>query len=211
MKTPPFSSIKAFGVITMLSLIAACVVAQMPAGPTPDPAWYWTTIYGQSVQVCGVTAPDGKLRWTRDWRGDERIAPSELERREKAAAIDQRPPPPTPSPQAPAVKPAINYGVNVEQLTGDGRTIRASDPATLAKVKAVVESARRKTPEYCEVHGTDKCPNGGGCKPKPAEPERKPGIVERAEDEVKKLLLYAIAAIVVLAAVFVVLQSKPRT
>jgi hypothetical protein len=208
-----FPSIKAFGVITMLSLIVACVVAQMPADPTPDPAWYWTTIYGQSVQVCGVTAPDGKVRWTRDWRGDERIAPSELERREKAAAIDQRPLPPTPSPQSPgpAPKPAINYGVSVDQMVGDGRMIRASDPETLRKVKAVVESARRKTPEYCEVHGTDKCPNGGGCKPKPAEPERKPGVIERAEDEAKRLLTYAVAAIIFLAAVFVVLQSKPRT
>lgn len=199
----------------MLSLIAAMVVAQMPAATSPDPAWYWTTIYGQRVQVCGVAAGDGKLRWSSDWRGDARIAPAEAERR-KAAAIDQPPlaptPTPTPSPQAPAVKP-LNYGVNVEQMAGDGRTIRASDPETLRLVtQAAAKRKQPRQPEYCEVHGTDKCPNGGGCKPDPPEPEKKPGIVERTEDEVKKLLAYAVAGVLVLAAVFVILQSpKPQT
>lgn len=198
-----FPSYRAFGAITMLSLIAALVVAQAPA-PSPDPAWYRTRIFGQSIQVFATKDDRGILHWSRDWRDDQRIAPAEAERR-KAVVIDQRPLV-TPSPQSPRAAKAepLNYGVNVEELRGDGRTIRASDAETLAKVTA--QAASR-----CEVHGLDKCPNGGGCKPEPEKPRHKPGIIEWAKIEVEKLLTYAVAAIVVLAAVVLIVQSKPKT
>lgn len=200
----------------MLSLIVACVVAQMPAASTPDPAWHWTRIHGQDVQVWGSADANGVVNWARhgDWRGDERVAPIELDRRKKAAAvIDQPPLSPRPSPQTPppnVVPPSLNYGIKIQQLSDDKRTIRASDPETLRKVTAEAAERRQpRQPEYCEVHGTDKCPNGGGCKPDPA-PAKKPNFVDRAIDyEIEKVMAYAFGALVVFAAVFVVLRSIP--
>jgi len=51
---------------------------------------------------------------------------------------------PTPAPERPSFE---TNGVVASALTGDGRILRASDPATLAEVGRVVEEARKKTPD----------------------------------------------------------------
>jgi hypothetical protein len=235
------------GVVVVLSLIVAVVVAQMPADPAPEYGWHWTRIYGQKVQVWAFKNEKGYLWLGKDAWNPLKLAPvewarrqaeAEREKREKDEAEADKPPlvnPPLPSPQRPAFE---TNGVDATKLNADDRAIRASDPKTrveaiqkaadagvggtdlrasdAATYQQAVEAAERKAPrqpEYCEVHGTDKCPNGGGCRKPAPEPEKKPGVLDRAEmdaERVIKLLACLVVLIGGVAFLFKAFNAKPQ-
>jgi len=85
--------------------------------------------------------------------------------------------------------------VMVQEMAADGRTIRASDPETLRRVTqdAAIEAAKKKP----------NCPDGG------CEPEKKPGPVKQAVFEVEKLVQYAVAGCLIVAAAVLVFKTSP--
>lgn len=82
---------------------------------------------------------------------------------------------------------SLNYGVLVDQMRADGRVIRASDPETLRMVTA--DAAARS-------------PDG------PDDVERKPGIIERAEMDVERIVLYGVVACLAAASLILVVKSS---
>lgn len=175
----------------LASLVALVALAQSPA--TPGPAWYWTDIFGQRIQIYGVQLPDGRIAWHPETA--TQIAPAEAERRQIAAQPKAAPTPkPESRPKAVArsADPTPNYGLLFDAMVDDGREIRASDPGTLEEVRAAIGDVQR-------------------CPPEPDEPERKPGIIERAEGEVERMLIYGLAGCLVIAGVVIVAQARSKS
>lgn len=146
-------SLKTIGIISMLSLVAAVLIAQAVPQPAAERSWHWIKFFGQTVQVYGAELPDGRIRY---WDIDKsRIAPSVKER----DATDQPPiippglTPVHPSPQSDGGPVTRNYGIAIDKLASDTRTIRASDPETLDRV---IEQARKKP--SCPDDDSDKDP-----------------------------------------------------
>lgn len=170
-------ALKRIGVPVMLSVIAAVLIAQAHA-PTPRSGWHWDRVYGQPVQVWSIENKDGSLTWGQDWNDPRKVAPVEWRRRRSDVdGVARRP------------GGARNYGVMAQELAADGRTLRASDAETL---RAVSQEAAKKKPS---------CPDDS------CEPEKKPGPIQRAELEVEKLVLYAVAGCLILAAAVLVFKT----
>lgn len=147
----------------------AAALAQQPADPAPS--WLWTTVYGQRVQVWGVER-DGRTVISRDWNDPAKVAPVEQARRQASAAR----------------RPAFQTnGVKVDELSSDGRTIRASDPATLD-----AESKRKP----CGPDGCD-----------PESPEKMPAL-GRGESDLGRAARLAFVGLGAAAAVLIVVSSR---
>lgn len=162
----------------LATLVALVALAQSPA--TPGPAWYWTDVFGQRIQIYGTQLADGRISWHPETA--TQVAPAEAERRQAASPG-----------KTPGAGETTNYGILVESLAGDGREIRASDPETLREVS--------------EVMG-ERCPPD---QPGDDEPERKPGIIERTENEVERMLLYGLAACLAIAGVVIAAQARSKS
>lgn len=161
----------------LATLVTLVALAQQPAA-APGPAWYWTDVFGQRIQIYGTQLPDGRISWHPETA--TQVAPAEAERRQSASLG-----------KTPNAGDTPNYGILVESLAGDGREIRASDPETLREVAEVMG-------ERCPREPDD-------------EPERKPGIIDRAENEVERMLLYGLAACLVVAGVVIVAQARSKS
>jgi hypothetical protein len=184
--------------VMLCTLVALVALAQSPA-TAPEPAWYWTDVFGQRVQILGVMLADGRISWHPETA--TQIAPAEAARRMAMAGTrpsgpsPTTPPPsstpaPTPTPATRSPGGAPNYGLLVEALARDSREIRASDPETLRLVQEAVG-------ERCPREPDD-------------EPERKPGPFQRVEWEAERLLLYGVCGCIVIAAFVVVARSKSQ-
>lgn len=148
-------------------LLAAClsVAAQAPAEPLPAPELHRVTIDGpRDCWVWGVRTPAGKIR------------PVEYEPAEA---------PPRPSYQT--------NGVIATALATDARTLRASDPQTLAEVQAAA-----KKPEPA--------------KPKPTGPDASGDLIRTAAWAVlwDDLVLYFGSLLLVIAGLVVLLIAQRR-
>lgn len=170
--------------VTLVTLVA---LAQQPAA-APGPAWYWTDVFGQRIQIYGVQLADGRISWHPE--SATQLAPAEAERRHALASASAGT-----TPRAKADAPAPNYGLLVEAMASGGREIRASDPETLRQVREAVGDLERCPPDQ----------------PDDDDLGRKPGIIERAEDELQRMLIYGLAGCLAIAGVVIVAQARSKS
>lgn len=162
--------------IASLLVAAALSVGQVPA------AREWLEIAG----------PAGSVQYVWGWRAGDRVRwfPDEQPRgvpsAERPPVAEPGPaPPPAETFRRPTARP-LDYGVRADKLASDNRVLRASDPETLAQVKAAVH-------EHVDFEGRRKpCP-GPNCEP---ERNKAPGTADASPN----LPLYAVAGVLVLLA-----------
>lgn len=147
-----------------------------------------------------IAGPNGSVQYVWGWRADGRVRwfPDEQPR---GVPSDERPPAAEPGPAPPPAEaglpPAawpVNYGVRVDKLASDGRVLRASDPETLAQVRASVH-------EHVDAAGRRKpCP-GPDCEPD----RRKPPGLDAPDPN---LPMYVAAGLLVLLALALLIPRR---